>query len=133
MRHRGTEAALAWSRLAAYRTRSYGLVHQGRAEVLTKSIVRYMTTILFDIDGALLDHDAAERAGATALHRMTGATAPIEEFLLSWSTAQRYFSKFLKGELTYQDHGRARIRDVIDSAITDEAADEIFAQYRAIY
>ena len=93
-----------------------------------------MTVILFDIDGTLLDHDGAERASARALHQATGTTLPVEEFLSRWSAAlEREFARYLKGEITYQAQGRARVRAVIDPALTDDAADRIYAQYIAGY
>jgi putative hydrolase of the HAD superfamily len=92
-----------------------------------------MMAVFFDIDGTLLDHDSSERAGAVALHRMIGSPVPIGEFLVSWSAAQRYFTKYLNGDLSYQDQGRARIREIIDCTLDDEAADRIFAEYRAAY
>jgi putative hydrolase of the HAD superfamily len=93
-----------------------------------------MAVILFDIDDTLLDHTGAERVSATALHRATGATLPVEEFLSRWSAAlEREFARYLKGEITYQAQGRARVRAVIDPALTDAAADRIYAQYIAGY
>jgi putative hydrolase of the HAD superfamily len=93
-----------------------------------------MTAILFDIDGTLLDHDGAERASAKALHRATGVTLPVEEFLSRWSFAlEREFARYLDGKITYQAQGRARVRAVIDPALADDAADQIYAQYIAGY
>jgi putative hydrolase of the HAD superfamily len=93
-----------------------------------------MTVIFFDIDGTLLDHAGAERASATALHRALGAALPVEEFLSRWSAAlEREFARYLKGEITYQAQGRARVRAVIDPSLADDTADRIYAQYLAGY
>jgi len=90
--------------------------------------------IFFDIDGTLLDHAGAERASATALHQALGAALPVEEFLSRWSAAlEREFARYLKGEITYQAQGRARVRAVIDPSLADDTADRIYAQYLAGY
>jgi putative hydrolase of the HAD superfamily len=90
--------------------------------------------IMFDIDGTLVDHDAAERAGAIALHRMSSSRVPIEEFLSNWSAAlERHFTRYVEHENTYQEQGRARVREVIDLALTDRAADRLFAEYLDVY
>jgi putative hydrolase of the HAD superfamily len=90
--------------------------------------------VFFDIDDTLLDHAAAARAGAVALHRHIGAQAPVEQFVSDWAAAlDRHFPRFLAGELSFQGQRRERIRQVVDSALTDEAADEVFAGYQDAY
>ena len=90
--------------------------------------------ILFDIDDTLLDHEAAERAAATFLYKSITASAPLEEFLGTWSEAlERHFARYLTGEVSYQGQRRDRMREVVDASLSDEGADRIFAGYLACY
>jgi putative hydrolase of the HAD superfamily len=95
---------------------------------------RKLMFVFFDIDDTLLDHVAAARAGAMALHRHIGAQVPAEQFVSDWAAAlDRNFPRFLAGELSFQGQRRERIRQVVDAALTDEAADEVFAGYQDAY
>lgn len=90
--------------------------------------------VLFDIDDTLLDHRAAMRCGAACLHHNIGAPMPLEEFLVRWQRAlDRHYARFVAGLVSFQAQRRDRIREVIDSSLTDQAADGIFAQYLAGY
>ena len=90
--------------------------------------------ILFDIDDTLLDHGAAARAGAIALHESVGASVSVEEFVSLWGAAlERHIARYLAGEVTYQEQRRARIREVVDVTLTDAGADRLFENYLAAY
>jgi putative hydrolase of the HAD superfamily len=90
--------------------------------------------VFFDIDDTLVDHATAARAGAVALHGHVRARAPVEQFVTAWSAAlDRNFPRYLAGELTFQGQRRERIREVVDAALTDEAADHVFAGYQSAY
>jgi putative hydrolase of the HAD superfamily len=90
--------------------------------------------IFFDIDDTLLDHVAAARAGAVALHRHLGSRVAVEQFVSDWAAAlDRNFPRYLAGELSFQGQRRERIRQVVDAALTNEAADEVFAGYQDAY
>jgi putative hydrolase of the HAD superfamily len=90
--------------------------------------------VFFDIDDTLVDHGAAARAGAMALHRHIGAPVPVEQFVSDWAAAlDRNFPRYLAGELSFQGQRRERIRQVVDAALTDEAADAVFASYQEAY
>jgi putative hydrolase of the HAD superfamily len=90
--------------------------------------------ILFDIDDTLLDHGSAERSAATLLHRNISAAVSPEEFLVRWASAlERHFARYLAGEASYQAQRRDRVREVVDSSLSDEAADRVFAGYLANY
>jgi putative hydrolase of the HAD superfamily len=90
--------------------------------------------VFFDIDDTLLDHVAAARAGAVALHRHIGAQGPLERFVSEWASAlDRNFPRFLAGELSFQGQRRERIRQVVDAALTDAAADAVFVSYQEAY
>jgi len=90
--------------------------------------------ILFDIDDTLLDHSGAGRSAAIALHETTGVLMAVEEFVSRWAAAlERHFGRYLAGEITYQGQRRARVREVVDPALPDEAADQLFSRYLAAY
>jgi putative hydrolase of the HAD superfamily len=95
--------------------------------------------VFFDIDGTLLDHDHAERSGATAFFRMHRGLFPQteESFADLWqATAARHLSRYLANELTFNEQRRARIRDLfalIHGNLGDEACDAIFAMYLRSY
>src|SRR5687768_11113505 len=90
--------------------------------------------VLFDIDETLLDHRTTERAAATALHRIADVTRPLGDFVAAWAEAlERNFGRYLAGELSYEDQRRARIREVVDPELTDEAADRLLAHYLDAY
>jgi putative hydrolase of the HAD superfamily len=90
--------------------------------------------VFFDIDDTLLDHAAAARAGAMALHRNIGAQVPVEQFVSDWAAAlDRNFPRYLAGELSFQGQRRQRIREVVDAELTDEAADAVFLGYQEAY
>jgi putative hydrolase of the HAD superfamily len=90
--------------------------------------------VFFDIDDTLVDHAAAAGAGARALHRHLGGPVPVEQFVSSWAAAlDRAFPRYLAGELSFHGQRRERIRQVVDAALTDEAADAVFAGYQEAY
>ena len=88
--------------------------------------------IFFDIDGTLLDHAAAERAGALALrerHPALAAMAP-DRFVERWhALAEEYVDRFLAGELSTPEQRRARLRALFveaGSSVDDPGADTAF-------
>jgi putative hydrolase of the HAD superfamily len=90
--------------------------------------------VLFDIDDTLIDHSSAVRAGLASLHRELGVQAPLEEFVVSWiGSHARHYPRFLAEGASYADIRRARVRDVLGSALDDETADAIFSSYFAAY
>jgi putative hydrolase of the HAD superfamily len=94
----------------------------------------FVMLVLFDIDDTLLDHLTASNAGAIALHRRLGIGLPVEQFLSTWSAAlDRHYERYLAGEISFSEQRRARMREAIDSSLSDEASDRAFDGYLAAY
>jgi len=90
--------------------------------------------VFFDIDDTLVDHSTALRAAVIALHRSLGPGIKLQEFQAKWQAAHAlHYSRFLKGEISYTESARARVRDVISDGLSDEAADALFAKYLTDY
>jgi putative hydrolase of the HAD superfamily len=90
--------------------------------------------VLFDIDDTLLDHGVAERSAATLLHTSIRPPVSLEDFLVRWAVAlERHFAQYLAGEVSYQGQRRNRVREVVDSSLSDQAADRIFDDYLVSY
>ena len=86
--------------------------------------------ILFDIDGTLIDHDAAEVIAVIALHGKIEHTDDATGFLRRWQSAfERHYNRYLAGELSIQQQRRERFREVFDLNLSDAAADRLSALY----
>ncbi|MGP0075896.1 MAG: HAD family hydrolase [Bryobacteraceae bacterium] len=86
--------------------------------------------ILFDIDGTLIDHDAAEVIAIAALRRKIEHTEDAAGFLRRWRSAfERHYNSYLAGELSIQQQRRERFREVFDPNLSDSAADQLSAFY----
>jgi len=71
--------------------------------------------ILFDIDGALIDHDSAEAIAVAGLRHRTGHTEDGVGFLRRWRSAfERHYNRHLAGELSIQEQRRERLHEVFD-------------------
>jgi len=90
--------------------------------------------VFFDIDDTLIQHSAAMHAATVALHGRLAADVPFDEFHARWKAAHdRHYRRFLRGESSYLESSRDRVREALDPATTDAAADEIFATYLSEY
>ncbi len=90
--------------------------------------------ILFDIDDTLMDHSGAVLAATNALHKRVGSENSAATFHRTWTAAiRRYYDRFLLGEISYDAQRRARIRETVDPALSDTAADQLFEHYLATY
>jgi putative hydrolase of the HAD superfamily len=86
--------------------------------------------VLFDIDGTLIDHDQAEVIAVTSLHRRLGLPGAVGDFHRRWRDAlERHYGRFLAGKVSSQEQRRARLRELIDSSLSDAAADALVAAY----
>jgi len=92
--------------------------------------------IFFDIDATLLDHDRAEKMGAIDFFREYTDELQYSdtEFVKSWnSLSKKYFDKFLKKELSFQEQRRMRIKDLFGHHLSNEQADTKFDDYLSLY
>jgi putative hydrolase of the HAD superfamily len=90
--------------------------------------------VFFDIDDTLVDHTAAMGVATRALFASLSLDESFDAFHQRWKAAHaRHYPRFLRGELSYAASARARARDAIDAAMTDEAADALFEKYLAVY
>jgi putative hydrolase of the HAD superfamily len=86
--------------------------------------------ILFDIDGTLIDHDQAEARAVASMHPRLSLGGAVEDFHDRWRAAlERHYARFLAGEVSIQEQRRARIRELVDSSLSDDAADALIATY----
>ena len=95
--------------------------------------------VFFDLDGTLLDHDAATRAGALGMFSRyrDRLTESDERLLRRWEeSTEHHFDRYLRGEISYAGQRRWRIWDLFDvapSEMPEAEADEVFAVYREAY
>jgi putative hydrolase of the HAD superfamily len=90
--------------------------------------------VFFDIDDTLIDHTTAVSAATVALYRSMALNATLEEFQSRWKAAHaRHYPRFIRGEISYTESSRARVREAISTAMSDEAVDGAFAKYLAVY
>jgi putative hydrolase of the HAD superfamily len=90
--------------------------------------------ILFDIDETLVDHYSAFDAGTRALYASGAFDMPHAEFAARWSAAhRRSFDRYLRGELSYEQQRRERVRDALGAPLGDAEADRLFDVYLTVY
>ena len=106
--------------------------------------------IVFDLDGTLLDHDAAELAALSKLYStlFVGENEPqrwpaFPDFAAAWhAAAERGWQRYVEGELTFAAQRTWRVQQVLamqqdsepDSPpLTEQEVSDIFARYLALY
>jgi len=92
------------------------------------------STVLFDLDDTLVDHSSAMQTGAHVLANAAHLGTAPHDFAARWKTihAEKY-PRYLRGEIKYEDMCRQRIWEAIDSSLSPEAADLLFATYMNAY
>lgn len=86
--------------------------------------------VVFDVDGTLVDHDHAQRAGLAAHLADLGGCLDAATWA-RWRTLEElHFARYLTRELTFQEQRRARVRDFTGEPLGDAAADAWFDAYR---
>jgi putative hydrolase of the HAD superfamily len=94
--------------------------------------------IFFDIDGTLVDHSTAEFKAALDFYYDSPlfADEPPELFAKRWQiVASKHIERFLRGEISFQEQRRARLRDLVPSQtiLADKEADRLFDMYLERY
>jgi putative hydrolase of the HAD superfamily len=92
--------------------------------------------LFFDLDDTLLDTanavQQATRSFASKYPDVLGSDT--EGFCTSWrNLADYYYDKWTKGELTFVEQRRCRIRYFFGSTLSDDKADQIFDVYLGLY
>jgi putative hydrolase of the HAD superfamily len=97
-------------------------------------------TIFLDLDGTLLDHDAAERSGAIAIFGAFRHVFPhweADSFADEWQRLlERYVATCPAGHASIQEDRRAQMRELFGQAwvsLTDSEADAVFRTYLEHY
>ncbi len=70
-------------------------------------------TVLFDLDGTLVDHDSAARAGAVTLARHLGLAEPEEQWRRWRGIERRWFTRFERGQITHTQQRVGRCREFV--------------------
>jgi putative hydrolase of the HAD superfamily len=94
---------------------------------------------VFDIDGTLLDHAGARRAGLEKLYAALeeAQRVSLDEFISIWQREdERYWKQYQAGEITFVQQRLFRVKAVFESLgeyATDERAMAVFHTYLAVY
>lgn len=96
-----------------------------------------MKALLLDLDDTLVDERHAVRQAFSALldmHRAFLPDLPEEALLASWrEITLRHWLRYERGEISFQDQRRDRLREFLDRPFTDAEADAAVAIYPATY
>jgi putative hydrolase of the HAD superfamily len=96
--------------------------------------------VLFDLDGTLVDHQAAARMAVLAWTRSRAAdvTMPDDELTAEWMRLEQiHFTDYLARRVSYEEQRRLRLggylRFLGQPPPADESLDELFGEYRDHY
>jgi putative hydrolase of the HAD superfamily len=96
-----------------------------------------MRPILIDLDDTLLDDRAACRiafASFMQAHAPSLNNLSDTDLLSRWKIiTARHWQRFEKGELSFLEQRRLRVRDFLGTVLTDDQADEAFLPYLMAY
>lgn len=89
--------------------------------------------VLLDLDGTLVDHDAAADAALRAWLPSLGL-APTDEAVARWTALQEpHLAAWRAGTISYAEQRRRRLRDFLGTDGGDAELDEVFAGYLRHY
>ncbi|NJQ05666.1 HAD family hydrolase [Streptomyces lonarensis] len=90
--------------------------------------------VLWDIDDTLFDYSGAERAGVLRHLAAEGAVltrSDAADAVRRWNEVMRlHYGRFVRGELTFGEQRRERVRGFLGELLADHEADAWFARYR---
>lgn len=87
--------------------------------------------VLFDVDGTLVDHDAAQRAALLGHLAALGEVADEAAWQRWRELEEHHYARYLAGELTFAEQRRERARAMTGGLLADDACDAWFAGYLA--
>ncbi|AEV84184.1 haloacid dehalogenase [Actinoplanes sp. SE50] len=88
--------------------------------------------VLFDLDDTLIDETTASRDAVLAWAAELELTGPGAD--QRWARiSARHYSRYQRRELSFAQQRRERVRDFLGTALTDTAADRLFATYLRHY
>lgn len=98
------------------------------------------SAVLFDLDGTLVDHEAACRAAVLAWTkaRSVRAAHPDADMTAEWLRLEEvHFAGYLARDITFEEQRRRRLRDYLcflgEATQLDEALDALFEEYLRHY
>jgi len=95
--------------------------------------------VLFDIDGTLVDHKSAEKAGAIQYYHKQKNVFKISEseFIKLWcDLADKYFNRYLNKELSFKEQRMSRIKELfrtVEIELSNQDAESEFSTYLGFY
>lgn len=88
--------------------------------------------IFFDIDNTLVDYSKSEREAIRLIMDKYGLK--LEQYGKCWKDiSERYFTKYLRQEMSFQEQGAQRIRELFNQGGMDvslKASENIFLEYK---
>jgi putative hydrolase of the HAD superfamily len=99
---------------------------------------QHLTAVLFDLDGTLLDHEAASAAALRAWLPSYGlGQEDIEAAIPVWSALEeQHYPAWRAGQISFAEQRRRRIRDflpAVGQAVPASQLDAVFAEYLTCY
>lgn len=94
-----------------------------------------MKAVLFDLDDTLIDNRHAMRAALEAFLRARGADpAQRAEQVAAWrAIALRHWMRYERGEISFAQQRRERVREFLHASLSDAAADRVLQPYLDAY
>jgi putative hydrolase of the HAD superfamily len=93
-----------------------------------------LRAVFFDLDDTWWDHRSTADQAALAWARRHGIDAAAEAVIRRWQDLEaRYFGQYARGEITFAEQRRARVRAMLGIKLSDEQAGAEFEAYLAGY
>lgn len=90
--------------------------------------------VLFDLDGTLIDHEGAARAGVLDFAAHFHLPGTPEEIVRRWfAVERRWYTRFERGKVTHTGQRVERLREFLGRDMTEDEALETYQVYLAAY
>ncbi|WP_427893181.1 HAD family hydrolase [Kribbella sp. GL6] len=87
-----------------------------------------LRTVLFDLDGTLVDHESAAAAAVVVWAAEHGLVGP--RLAAQWAAvSDKHYQRYQRRELTFPEQRRLRVREFLGVEASDAEADELFESY----